>query len=67
MTRYLLKRLLFAMVTLFVIITVVFFLLRLAPGGPFDGERRLPPEIEASLNKGVYLPGPFRSIQRSNI
>ena len=29
--------------------TLSFFLMRLAPGGPFDGERSLPPQIEASL------------------
>ena len=59
MTRYILKRLLFALVTLFVIITVVFFLLRLAPGGPFDGERRLPPEIEANLKAAYNLDAPL--------
>ena len=49
MKRYLLQRVLFAAITLFVLISAVFFLLRAAPGGPFDSERRLPPEIEANL------------------
>lgn len=59
MTQYILKRLLFAFVTLFVIVSVVFFLLRLAPGGPFDGERRLPPEIEANLKAAYNLDAPL--------
>lgn len=59
MRNYLLKRLLFAGVTFFIIVTVVFFLLRLAPGGPFDGERRLPPEIEANLKAAYDLDAPL--------
>ncbi len=59
MIQYILKRLLFAFVTLFVIVSVVFFLLRLAPGGPFDGERRLPPEIEANLKAAYNLDAPL--------
>jgi oligopeptide transport system permease protein len=47
--RYLFTRIGFALVTFWVIVTLVFFLMRLAPGGPFDGERRLPPEVEANL------------------
>lgn len=59
MRRYLFNRLMFAAITLFVIVTVVFFLLRLAPGGPFDGERRLPPEIEANLKAAYDLDAPL--------
>jgi len=57
--RYFFKRLLFAFITFFVIITVVFFLLRLAPGGPFDSESRLPPEIEANLKAAYDLDAPL--------
>ncbi len=59
MTRYLLKRLTFSLITLFAVITVVFFLLRIAPGGPFDGERQLPPEIEANLKAAYNLDEPL--------
>ena len=59
MKQYLFKRLLFAAITFFVIVSVVFFLLRLAPGGPFDGERRMPPEIEANLNAAYDLDAPL--------
>lgn len=41
------------------IVTLVFLLLRVAPGGPFDGERRLPPEIEANLRAAYHLDEPL--------
>ncbi|NOX51450.1 MAG: ABC transporter permease subunit [Gammaproteobacteria bacterium] len=59
MKTYVVKRLFFAGVTFFVIVTSVFFLLRLAPGGPFDGERRLPAEIEANLKAAYDLDAPL--------
>ena len=31
--------------TLLVLVTIAFFLIRVAPGGPFDSEKVLPPEI----------------------
>ena len=58
MTRYFLKRLAGAIPTLFVIITAAFFLIRAVPGGPFDQEQSLPPEILANLQRayGLDLP-----------
>ena len=53
MFQYLFRRLLVAIPTLFVIITLAFFMVRAAPGGPFDQDRKIPPEIEANLNR-VY-------------
>jgi oligopeptide transport system permease protein len=52
-------RLLVSLLTLWVIVTAVFLLLRLAPGGPFDGERRLPPEVEANLRAAYHLDEPL--------
>ena len=49
MLAYTIRRILGAIPTLFVIITLTFFMIRLAPGGPFDQEQTLPPEIEANL------------------
>ena len=49
------KRLLWAVPTLLLIITIAFFLMRIAPGGPFSKERPLPPEILANLNKVYHL------------
>ncbi len=59
MRRYLLQRATFGLITLLVIVSSVFFLLRLAPGGPFDGERQLPPEIEANLKAAYNLDAPL--------
>lgn len=59
MLRYVFKRLLIAIPTLLVIITLAFFMIRLAPGGPFDMERTLPPEIQANLNKVYHLDEPL--------
>src|ERR1019366_10696201 len=58
MTRYFFKRLAGAIPTLFIIITAAFFLIRACPGGPFDQEQTLPPEILANLQTayGLDLP-----------
>jgi oligopeptide transport system permease protein len=58
MLGLLVRRLLGAVPTLFVIITVTFFLVRLAPGGPFDEEQRLAPEIRANLEAAYGLDQP---------
>lgn len=50
-----LRRLLTAVPTLLLLVTLCFFLMRLAPGGPFDGERSLPPAIEAALAAEYHL------------
>ncbi|MCI0354952.1 MAG: oligopeptide ABC transporter permease OppB [Acidobacteria bacterium] len=55
MLNYSLRRLLGALPTLFVLLTLAFFMIRLAPGGPFDTERRLPPEIEVNLKQKYHL------------
>ncbi len=58
MWRYFFKRLGSAVPTLFLIVTAAFFLIRAAPGGPFDQEQTLPPEILANLQSayGLDLP-----------
>jgi len=56
--RYALARLLGIVPTLFAIVTVAFFLMRLAPGGPFDEEQTVPPEIEANLQAAYGLDQP---------
>ncbi|CAN5193122.1 oligopeptide ABC transporter permease OppB [soil metagenome] len=45
MLRYILRRLLVAVPTLFLVITLTFFMMRAAPGSPFDSNRKLPAEI----------------------
>ncbi|MEM8615653.1 MAG: ABC transporter permease subunit [Pseudomonadota bacterium] len=53
------RRLLIAIPTLLVIITVAFFMMRLAPGGPFDGERKLNAATEAALAAKFGLDKPL--------
>ncbi len=59
MTGYAFWRLLGAIPTMFVIITLAFFMMRAAPGGPFDSERVLPPEIEKNLKAAYDLDKPL--------
>jgi oligopeptide transport system permease protein len=59
MLSYTLGRLLGAIPTLFVVVTVTFFLMRLAPGGPFDQEQALTPEIQANLEAAYGLDQPL--------
>ncbi len=56
--RYAFGRLLGTLPTLFVIVTAAFFLMRLAPGGPFDEEQTVPPEIAANLEAAYGLDQP---------
>lgn len=48
MLRFVLGRLLSSAVVLLVLVTLSFFLMRFAPGGPFDQDRKLPPAVEAN-------------------
>ena len=49
MLRFIGRRLLVAIPTLFLVITAAFFMMRAAPGSPFDGDRKLLPEVEANF------------------
>jgi oligopeptide transport system permease protein len=59
MLAYTLRRLLSAIPTVFIIVTLTFFMIRLAPGGPFDLERPLDPLIMANLNRAYNLDAPL--------
>lgn len=56
---YVIRRLLFAIPTLLVIVAVAFFMMRLAPGGPFDGERKLNAATEAAIKAKFGLDQPL--------
>ena len=58
MARFLLRRALQAIPVLLIVITATFFLVRLAPGGPFDAERDLPPDTLQRLNAHYHLDQP---------
>src|SRR5262252_136556 len=59
MRSYALRRLIGIVPTLFVIVTLAFFVMRLAPGGPFDDEQAIPPEIAANLQAAYGLDQPL--------
>ena len=47
--RYICKRLLLAVLTVWLLVTVTFLLMQTLPGNPFIGEKNLPPQVEAAL------------------
>ncbi len=57
MIRYAIGRVLAGVVVLWVVATLTFALLRFLPGGPFDKERSLPPEIMRNLERRYALEG----------
>jgi len=59
MASFLLRRLLISVPTLLIIITIAFFMMRIAPGGPFDQERALPPQIEKNMLAAYNLDQPL--------
>jgi oligopeptide transport system permease protein len=59
MIAYALRRLLSAIPTLFVIVTLAFFMMRAAPGGPFDSQRKLTPEVEHNIKVAYDLDKPL--------
>jgi len=58
LTKYILKRLLISFITIWVLITVTFFLVRLVPGDPFSSDK-LTPEIKANMMKYYGLDQPL--------
>ena len=59
MLRYAIKRIIGAIPTLLILVGIAFFMIRVAPGGPFDTEKNLPPEIEANLRAAYHLDEPL--------
>lgn len=59
MLRLIVQRLLTAIPVLFIVILMTFILIRLAPGGPFDEERSVPPEVLQNLNERYHLDDPL--------
>lgn len=57
MSFFLLLRFISMLVVLFCVVSMTFFLMRLAPGGPFDAERKLSPAIEHQLLAKYHLDG----------
>ena len=59
MTAFLVRRFVWMLITLWVVFTVSFALMRSVPGGPYDGERNLEPEIEAAFKREYQLDKPI--------
>lgn len=59
MFAYVLRRFAGAVPTLFIIVTIAFFMIRLAPGGPFDLERPLDPLIMKNLERAYNFDKPL--------
>ena len=58
MLRYFFKRVLHGVPVLIVVATLTFIIMRLVPGGPFDEEKKLPPEILANIQAKYHLDQP---------
>jgi oligopeptide transport system permease protein len=59
MTQYIIRRFLGLFPTLLIIITISFFIIRVAPGGPFDREKALPPQIMANIEAKYDMDKPL--------
>lgn len=59
MFTFILRRLIIIPVVLFVTVTICFFILRIVPGGPFDAERNVPPQIKANIEAKYRLDKPL--------
>ena len=56
---YILKRILLSILTVWVVITITFFVMRAVPGGPFMGEKAITPEAQAALEAKYGLDKPL--------
>ncbi|MBI5298828.1 MAG: ABC transporter permease subunit [Deltaproteobacteria bacterium] len=59
MLSYILRRLVGSVIVLYIIVTFAFFMIRIAPGGPFDQERALPPDILKNIEKKYHMDEPL--------
>ncbi|HJO96027.1 MAG TPA: ABC transporter permease [Victivallales bacterium] len=59
MVKYIIKRIIYAFITLWVIATITFFLMHMLPGNPFASEKVIPPQIKAQIMKKYGLDKPL--------
>lgn len=59
MTRYILKRFRSSILTLFIVVTLTFFLIRAIPGGPFTDEKAIPPEVMEKVLERYHMNDPL--------
>ncbi|MDP3177650.1 MAG: ABC transporter permease subunit [Spirochaetaceae bacterium] len=59
MTKFIIRRLLSLIPTMFIIVTLSFFLMHLAPGGPFSREKKLPEQVLQNILKKYHMDEPL--------
>lgn len=59
MIQYIIRRILSALPVLWIIASLTFILVRIVPGGPFDAEKNLPPEVVANIQAKYHLDKPM--------
>src|SRR5574344_496068 len=59
MAKYVLTRLLGIIPTMLIIVTLSFFIVRVAPGGPFDGEKKLPDVVKKNIEAKYHMNEPL--------
>lgn len=59
MVNYIIKRIAMAVITIFAVATVTFFVMNLVPGGPFMSEKAVSPQAQAALNEKYGLDKPL--------
>ena len=59
MIAFLIKRFVWLLLTLWIVFTISFFLMRAAPGGPFSSERKLTPDVKRAMEKEYRLDKPI--------
>ena len=59
MLRFIIRRVLLGIPVLVTVATLTFFIMHVVPGGPFDTEKILPPEIIANIEAKYHLDKPL--------
>ena len=59
MFQVILKRIVIAVPVLLIVASLTFFLVRMAPGGPFDADKVVPPQVMKNLNAVYNLDAPL--------
>jgi oligopeptide transport system permease protein len=59
MGKFIIRRLLSLIPTMLIIVTLSFFLIRLAPGGPFSSEKKLPEQVMQNILKKYHMDEPL--------
>ena len=61
MAKYIVKRVLLAIVTVLIVCAITFFSMNAIPGGPFEGEKALSPDVKATLMERYNLTNRWES------